>query len=355
MSFPASHTDRAAVGAPGPPNIQDMELREEWQDDGFPRPLPEDCGNPEEAESPSDGERRPAPPTSLALSGTVGGGAKKRLVAPSLSLTLSRRDSQDPSNDGLAALSATPDETPSLDINLEALETPSGSETGTLPDSMHELEWEDDLPRTARGASGVTARSPMEQLEGLIELDQVDSRGRRWRKFRISGHEYHVNMSVLEPYLQVLSHGGYYGDEMNAIILFSSCYLPENTVEDYEYVMDNLFRYIVGTLDLMVSENYLLVYLCAMAPRNKLPAIKWLHQCYTSIDRRLKKDLKGLLVVHPAWYIKALITVVKPFISEKFSRKIRFVHSLQELSQFIPTDRLQIPDAIRHFDDNLNR
>lgn len=44
--------------------------------------------------------------------------------------------------------------------------------------------------------------------------------------------------------------------------------------------------YIVGTLDLMVSENYLLVYLCAMAPRNKLPSIKWLHQCYISIDRR---------------------------------------------------------------------
>lgn len=29
---------------------------------------------------------------------------------------------------------------------------------------------------------------------------------------------------------------------------------------------------------------------------------------------RLKKDLKGLLVVHPAWYVRALITVVKPFI-----------------------------------------
>lgn len=33
--------------------------------------------------------------------------------------------------------------------------------------------------------------------------------------------------------------------------------------------------------------------------------------------------------------------------SEKFSKKIRFVQSLTELSQFIPTDRLQIPDAIR--------
>lgn len=313
------------------------------------RPLPEDSGSPEEAESPSA-----VPPTTLALSGTAGGGAKKRLTAPSLSLSLGRRDSHD--GFSAAALSATPDEALSLDINLEALETPSDSETGTLPDSTHDLEWEDDLPRMARGGAGAVARSPVEQSEmGLMELDQVDSSGRRWRKFCVAGHEYLVNMSVLEPYLQVLSHGGYYGDGMNAIILFTSCYLPENTVEDYEYVMDNLFRYIVGTLDLMVSENYLLVYLCAMAPRNKLPAIKWLHQCYTSIDRRLKKDLKGLLVVHPAWYIKALITVVKPFISDKFSRKIRFIQSLQELSEFIPTDQLQIPDAIRQFDEKLNR
>ncbi|XP_028985412.1 bcl-2/adenovirus E1B 19 kDa-interacting protein 2-like protein [Betta splendens] len=346
--------ERAPEGASAPPNIQDMELREEWQDDGFPRPLPEDHDSPEEAQSSSD--QRPAPPTSLTLSGS-GGGAKKRLAAPSLSLTLSRGDSYERSHDGFsaAALSGTPDDMPSLDINLEALETPSDSETGTLPDSSHELEWDDDLPRTGRGGAEGMATSPVNQSEGLMELDQVDSRGRRWRRFCISGQEYHVNMSVLEPYLQVLSHGGYYGDGMNAIILFTACYLPENSVEDYDYVMDHLFRYIVGTLDLMVSENYLLVYLCAMAPRNKLPAIKWLHQCYTSIDRRLKKDLKGLLVVHPAWYIKALITLVKPFISDKFSRKIRFVHSLQQLSQIIPTERLQIPDAIREFEQKLNR
>ncbi|KAF3692498.1 Bcl-2/adenovirus E1B 19 kDa-interacting protein 2-like protein [Channa argus] len=356
------HTDRytenrAPVVASGPLNIQGMELREEWQDDGFPRPLPEDCGSPEETQIPPEGGQQPAPSTSLALSGATGGRTKKRLVAPSLSLTLSHRDSHNLSHDGFsaAALSGTPDDTPSLDINLEALETPSDSETGTLPDSTHELEWEDDLPRIGRGGAVGVLRSPVDQSEGLMELDQVDSRGRRWRRFCISGQEYHVNMSVLEPYLQVLSHGGYYGDGMNAIILFTSCYLPENTVEDYDYVMDNIFRYIVGTLDLMVSENYLLVYLCAMAPRNKLPAIKWLHQCYTSIDRRLKKDLKGLLVVHPAWYIKALVTLVKPFISEKFSRKIRFVQSLQQLSQIIPTDRLQIPDAIRQFDEKLNR
>lgn len=58
-----------------------------------------------------------------------------------------------------------------------------------------------------RGRAASVTRSTMES-EGLMELDQVDSRGRRWRKFSIGGHEYHVNMSVLEPYLQVLSHGG---------------------------------------------------------------------------------------------------------------------------------------------------
>ncbi|XP_037308795.2 bcl-2/adenovirus E1B 19 kDa-interacting protein 2-like protein [Pungitius pungitius] len=355
MNSPSAHTDRAPVGAPAPPNIQDMELREEWQDDGFPRPLPEDCGSPEEAESPSGDEQQPAPPTSLDLLGTIGGAAKKRLVAPSLSLTLSRKDSHDPSSDGFsaAALSATPEETPSFDFNLEALETPSGSETGTLPDFNNELEWEDDLPRMA--AAGSVFRSPLEQSEDLMDLDQTDTTGCRWRRFSVSGHEFHVNMSVLEPYLQVLSHGGYYGDDMNAVVLFTACYLPENTVENYEYVMDNLFRYIVGTLDLMVSENYLLVCLCAMVPRNKLPSMKWLHQCYASIDRRLKKDLKGLLVVHPAWYIKALLTVIKPFISEKFSTKIRFISSLQELSRLIPTESMQIPDVILQFDKKLRR
>uniref|UniRef100_A0A672L3N6 BCL2/adenovirus E1B 19 kDa protein-interacting protein 2-like n=1 Tax=Sinocyclocheilus grahami TaxID=75366 RepID=A0A672L3N6_SINGR len=268
----------------------------------------------DEEGSPGAEGNRPVPPTSLALTGdTI---RKKRLVAPTLSLTLDKTstDRSVKSDEfDASALSPSPDDDLEMDINLEALETPS--------DKHAEM--------------------------GHLDLDQVDSNGRRWRRFHIGGQDYQVNMSVLEPYLQVLSHGGYYGDGSTAIIMFTSCYLPENTTEHYEYVMDNLFRYIIGTLDLMVSENYILVYLCGMAPRNKMPGIKWLRQCYMSIDRRLKKDLKGLFVVHPAWYVRALITVIKPFISEKFSRKMRFIHSLQEMAEFVPVAQLQIPDCIR--------
>ncbi|XP_061088481.1 bcl-2/adenovirus E1B 19 kDa-interacting protein 2-like protein isoform X3 [Conger conger] len=329
-----------------------MELREEWQDEEFPRPLPEDSHGPEDELETSAADRgRPVPPSSLALSG--GQPRKKRLLAPTLSLGLDQSDSVISDEFAAAALSTSPEDDTELDINLEALETPSDSESCNFPDSAHELEWEDDLPRMGREEEGKVSTPVTDQVE--MDLDQVDGEGRKWRRFRIAGQELNVNMSVLEPYLQVLSHGGYYGDGMNAIIVFSSCYLPDNSTENYAYVMDNLFRYIVGTLDLMVAENYIMVYLCGMAPRSKMPPIKWLRECYLTVNRRLKKDLKGMFVVHPTWYIKALITIVKPFISVKFSRKVRFINSLLELQQFIPMEHVQIPDCIRQFDKTTNR
>lgn len=65
----------------------------------------------------------------------------------------------------------------------------------------------DDLPRMGKAA--IRKASLLEHAEmGHLDLDQVDGNGRRWRRFHIGGQDYQVNMSVLEPYLQVLSHGG---------------------------------------------------------------------------------------------------------------------------------------------------
>lgn len=47
-----------------------------------------------------------------------------------------------------------------------------------------------------------------------------------------------------------------------------------------------LTRYIVGTLELMVAENYLLVCLCGATPRSQVPSFSWIKQCYQTIDRR---------------------------------------------------------------------
>lgn len=34
---------------------------------------------------------------------------------------------------------------------------------------------------------------------------------------------------------------GYYGEGLNAIIVFAACYLPDSSCEDYTYIMENLF------------------------------------------------------------------------------------------------------------------
>uniref|UniRef100_UPI0037E7B22D BCL2/adenovirus E1B 19 kDa protein-interacting protein 2-like isoform X2 n=1 Tax=Semicossyphus pulcher TaxID=241346 RepID=UPI0037E7B22D len=315
---------------------------------------------------------RPAPPTSLALSGSRPK-KKKVLVAPALSLSLGRSESMVSDDFSSSFLSPSPegDDDAGLDFDLDAMETPSDSESLHFP--VYDLDLEDDLRRLGvashrhRGSgSGPRSRSDsrtgsgsgMDQsdLGALEREDMVDSQGTRWRCFSTGEppQESRVNMSVLEPFLRVLSHGGYYGDGMNDIIVFSSCYLPQNSLENYQYVMDNLFRYVVGTLDLMVAENYVIVYLCAGGQKDKLPGIGWLKECYTTIDRRLRKNLKGFYVVHPTWYIKALATIIKPFISSKFSRKLQFVDTLQDLSLFIPTEHVQIPDCVTQYDRNLS-
>ncbi|XP_015230508.1 PREDICTED: bcl-2/adenovirus E1B 19 kDa-interacting protein 2-like protein [Cyprinodon variegatus] len=312
-----------------------------------------------------------APPNSLPLTGERQM-KKKVLAAPALSLSLGGSGSITSDDLQSAFLSPSPEdlEDTGLDFDLDAIETPSDSESLHFP--IYDLDLEEDLLRLgvashhnrvsgsgSRSGSGPGFLSGPDQfgLGALEREDIVDGEGTKWRCFTTGDppQESRVNMSVLEPYLRVLSHGGYYGDGHNDIIVFSSCYLPENSLENYQYVMDNLFRFVIGTLELMVAENYVIVYLCAGGQKEKLPGIGWLKECYTSIDRRLRKNLKGFYVVHPTWYIKLLITIIKPFISSKFSRKLQFVNTLQELSQFISTEHVQIPDCVRQYDQNQSR
>ncbi|XP_036949816.1 BCL2/adenovirus E1B 19 kDa protein-interacting protein 2-like isoform X3 [Acanthopagrus latus] len=324
-----------------------------------------------EQNSSAPTQDRPAPPTSLLLSKPK---KKKVLVAPSLSLSLGHSEST--VSDDFPSVFLSPsfddDDDTGLDFDLDAMETPSDSESLRFP--IYDLDLEDDLRRlgvATRRCAGLSSSTSsrfdpqtgsgpaidQSELGALEREDMVDSQGTRWRCFStgVPPQESRVNMSVLEPYLRVLSHGGYYGEGMNDIIVFSSCYLPQNSLDSYQYVMDNLFRYVVGTLELMVAENYVVVYLCAGGQKDKLPGISWLKECYTTIDRRLRKNLKGFYVVHPTWYIKALATIIKPFISSKFSRKLQFVDSLQDLSHFVPTEHVQIPDCVSQYDQSLSR
>ncbi|XP_062621817.1 protein prune homolog 2-like [Saccostrea cucullata] len=174
-----------------------------------------------------------------------------------------------------------------------------------------------------------------------------------WKGVEIGGKQMKIDLKVIEPYKKVLSHGGYYGEGLNAIIIFSGCYLPDHSRKDYQYVMDNLFMYVISTLETLVAEDYMIVYFHGATPRRQMPSFGWLKKCYQMIDRRLRKNLKSLMLIHPTLWLRTIVMMTRPFISAKFSSKLRFVRSLSELGQIIPMEYISVPEQVQQYDDRI--
>ncbi|XP_048523476.1 protein prune homolog 2 isoform X2 [Dendroctonus ponderosae] len=183
-----------------------------------------------------------------------------------------------------------------------------------------------------------------------LSAEEERRHARNWQRMILPGGEHRtIDMRVIEPYKRVLSHGGYLrAGGHTAIVVFAACYLPDKSRVDYDYVMDNLFLYVLWTLERLVTDDYVMIYLHGAA--NKLPSFSWLKRCYEMVGRKLKKNLSHLYIVHPTLWIKTMLYMSKPFISSKFYRKISFIGSLRELLTRIPLEAAAIPDKVKAFD-----
>uniref|UniRef100_A0A673TNX5 BCL2 interacting protein 2 n=1 Tax=Suricata suricatta TaxID=37032 RepID=A0A673TNX5_SURSU len=269
--------------------MEGVELKEEWQDEDFPIPLPEDDSVEADTLAITGPESQPE------LNGNK---VRKKLMAPDISLTL------DPSDGSVLS----DDLDGSGEIDLDDLDTPS--------ENSDEFEWEDDLPKPK--TTEVIRKGSITEYTAAEEKED----GRRWRLFRIGEQDHRVDMKAIEPYKKVISHGGYYGDGLNAIVVFAVCFMPESGQPNYRYLMDNLFKYVIGTLELLVAENYMIVYLNGATTRRKMPSLGWLRKCYQQIDR-----------------------------SSKFSQKIRYVFNLAELAELVPMEYVGIPECIKQYEE----
>ncbi|KAJ7993166.1 hypothetical protein DPEC_G00269600 [Dallia pectoralis] len=318
-----------------------MECKDEWQDEDFPRPLPEDCGMESSCGLTDD---RASPPNSLNVSAGGGGATHRKrrtLVAPDMNLSLDHSEGSLLSDDFLD----TPDD---LDINVDDIDTPDDNDSLEFITNGNELEWEDDTP-VANAKAGPGGG---EEEDGV---DGAGGNGRLWRTVVIGEQEHRIDMQVIRPYLRVITHGGYYGEGLNAIIVFSACYLPDSSSADYHYIMENLFLYVVSSLEMLVAEDYLIIYMNGATPRGKMPGIGWLKKCYQMIDRRLRKNLKALVIAHPTWFIRTVLAISRPFISVKFMNKVQYVHSLDELAEIVPMEHVQVPECVVQFEEERNK
>ncbi|XP_043241188.1 uncharacterized protein LOC122391398 isoform X2 [Amphibalanus amphitrite] len=294
----------------------------------------ENLGPEDDAETPSTPKPHSRPRPSPDRPSTLSGAPRRKKISVSADVladqdTMSGSSQLESEDDG----AATPTEALATSELLDTL-TPDDIET---PD---ELE-----------ASILERLPPAEPIPEYTAREEINDE-RAWRSCVVAGLERRIDMKVIEPYKKVLSHGGYLGLEGDqAIIVFSACYLPDRSRRDYSYVMDNLFLYVLTTLDSLIAEDYILIYLHGATQRSCMPSFGWLKRCYQMVDRRLRKNLKGLYLVHPTFWVKTIVALTRPFISSKFSRKLRFVASLMELSQLLPMDHVCIPDRVKQYDE----
>lgn len=151
------------------------------------------------------------------------------------------------------------------------------------------------------------------------------------------------------PYYDVARHGiiQVSGDDNygRKLITFSSCCLPPSHQLNHR----RLLEYLKFTLDQYVEMDYILVYFHHGLRSSNKPSLKWLREAYNEFDRKYKKNLKTLYVVHPTNFIRIVWNIFKPLISHKFGKKLTYVNYLAELRDHLNYEQLIVPpDVLRH-------
>ncbi|XP_023695583.1 rho GTPase-activating protein 1 [Paramormyrops kingsleyae] len=133
------------------------------------------------------------------------------------------------------------------------------------------------------------------------------------------------------------------------VILFNACRMPPC----HELNHHSLLNYLKHTLDQYVESDYTLIYFHYGLTKENKPSLGWLKDAYREFDRKYKKNIKALYIVHPTMLIRTLFFLFKPLISFKFGRKINYVNYLSELQDIVKCEQLVIPDVVRQYDEKI--
>jgi Rho GTPase-activating protein 1 len=184
-----------------------------------------------------------------------------------------------------------------------------------------------DLPEVDRHGSGTPndyIESPMS--DGTIEEDFEKALAREIAADRRLSNDHCSGAGNLtlegtsiedDDYSDIARHGivEVVGDDVagRKIIVIAACRLPSNKTFDY----NRFLKYLMFTLDAYMDMDYSLVYFHhGLTSKNK-PPLKWLWDAYKALDRRYKKNLKTLFLVHPTNFIRVVWNFFRPVIRYK--------------------------------------
>ncbi|CAO3617267.1 unnamed protein product [Cunninghamella echinulata] len=178
--------------------------------------------------------------------------------------------------------------------------------------------------------------SPRRSLSASIRLPQVnvDCLSRTSPEFK----------AIAE--LNIIYEAGLDNDSRPILILCANN-LPNPDTFDYDLIL----AFILTRLDEFVESDYVLIFFSS--PARYRPSWLWLIKAYRALDRRYKKNLKALYVVHLTRSYQIIFDLANKITSPKFARKLRYLSSLDELKQLIHVAENMIPQPVIDFDNTL--
>eukprot|EP00736_Rhodelphis_marinus_P008738 Rmarinus@m.27405 len=118
--------------------------------------------------------------------------------------------------------------------------------------------------------------------------------------------------------------------------------------------LEKVVLYIIVMMDSIVNNDYSIVVLhCATMAEP--PEFSWLRHIYNLFDRRYKKNLKTMYVLHPGFFFKSLLSYFKPIMSKKFWNQILTLDSILDLLRYVPASKLRLPQHVVSHDRRLTK
>ena len=123
--------------------------------------------------------------------------------------------------------------------------------------------------------------------------------------------------------------------------IFMESHLPNRKMD-----LERVLMYLIKILDPVVDAEYVLIYINRQSSAEYLPEFSWLKRVYGLFDRRFKKNLKQLYIVHPTFWLKTALQFLRPFISSKFYAKIHYLNKLADIFPHFPQGKVKLPDCV---------
>lgn len=122
---------------------------------------------------------------------------------------------------------------------------------GCFASGSRSTEWTWRPSSLTRGSSATEVTSQLErervQSQSFTNVPHETEFEKNWQKNPLVSDLCvfsHCEQVIITVLWNQNVHPGYYGDGLNAIIVFAVCFMPESNQPNYRYIMDNLFKWV---------------------------------------------------------------------------------------------------------------